>query len=112
MKMLIAAVAALSLASPALAGAGDNAFGKPSATLSLNGIDLATADGQQRLAVRVDQAARAVCGESLATIHPDLEARARACRADVAEQVRTQIEARKAVAARARAHAVQVASIH
>ena len=65
----------------AFAGTTDTGFGKPSATLSLAGLDLATADGQQRLATRVDQAARAVCGESLATIHPDLEARARACRA-------------------------------
>lgn len=109
MKMLVAAVAALSLSNAAFAGTTDTSFGKPSATLTLAGIDLATADGQQRLATRVDQAARAVCGESLATIHPDLEARARICRADVAEQVRTQIEARTAVAAKARP--VQVASI-
>jgi len=109
MKMLVAAAAALSISTAAFAGTTDTGFGKPSATLSLAGLDLATADGQQRLATRVDQAARAVCGESLATIHPDLEARARACRADVAEQVRAQVEAR--VAQVNRGKGVQVASL-
>ncbi|WP_419827208.1 UrcA family protein [Sphingomonas sp.] len=108
MKIAVAVIAAASLGSAAVAGTIDNPFGRNSATLSLKGIDLATAGGQQRLAVRVDQAARAVCGESLATVHIDLEARARACRADVAEQVRGQIESR--VAAASPAHAVQLAS--
>ncbi|WP_374942571.1 UrcA family protein [Sphingomonas sp.] len=102
MKMVFAAVAALSLGSAALANDGvgsaavDSPFGKPSTALTLQGVDLATADGQQRLAIRVDQAARTVCGDNLATIHADLESRARDCRADVAEQVRTQIETRTA----------------
>lgn len=109
MKMLVAAFAALSISSAAFAAPNDGAFGKPSAVLTLEGIDLATPEGQQRLAIRVDQAARAVCGESLATIHADLEARARGCRADVAEQVRTQIEARVAQAKQARP--VQLASV-
>jgi UrcA family protein len=109
MKIGIAALAAISLGSAAFAGTVDNPFGKDSAVLSLAGLDLATAEGQQRLAIRVDQAARAVCGDSLATIHADLEAKARACRADVAEQVRTRIEARTAQAAHARS--VQLASL-
>lgn len=114
MKIGIAALAAISLGSAAFAGtpgnqAGDNPFGKDSAVLSLAGLNLATAEGQQRLAIRVDQAARAVCGDSLATIHADLEAKARACRADVAEQVRTRIEARTAEAAHARS--IQLASL-
>ena len=100
MKIGIAALAALSLGSGAYAGTAGNPFAQDSAVLSLGGLDLATADGQQRLAVRVDQAARAVCGERLATIHIDLETRARECRSDVAEQVREQIEARSAEAAR------------
>ncbi len=108
MKIALAAMAAISLGSAAFASTTDNPFGQDSAILSLNGLDLATADGQQRLAIRVDQAARAVCGESLATVHADLEARARDCRADVAEQVRTQIEARTADAS---AKSIQVASI-
>lgn len=101
MKMVLAAVAAVSLGSAAVASdraAPDSTFGKPSAVVTLQGIDLATADGQQRLAIRVDQAARTICGEKLATIHLDLEARARDCRADVAEQVRTRIETRTAQA--------------
>lgn len=109
MKIGIAALAAFALGSAAFAGTSDNAFGKDSAVLSLSGLNLATAEGQQRLAIRVDQAARAVCGESLATIHADLEARARDCRADVAEQVRSQIDARTAAASPARS--VQLASI-
>jgi UrcA family protein len=109
MKIGIAALAAISLGSAAFAGTTENPFGKDSAVLSLSGLNLATADGQQRLAIRVDQAARAVCGESLATLHADLEARARDCRSDVAEQVRTQIEARTADASRT--GAVQLASI-
>jgi len=114
MKIGIAALAALSLGTAAFAGTtnapvGDNPFGKDSAVLSLNGIDLATADGQQRLAIRVGQAARAVCGDNLANIHLDLEAHARACRADIAEQVRGQIEARTADASHKAS--VQLASL-
>jgi UrcA family protein len=96
MKIGIAALAAISLGSAACASTADSPFGNDTAVLSLSGLDLKTADGQQRLVIRVDQAARAVCGENLATIHADLEARARECRADVAEQVRSQIEARTA----------------
>jgi UrcA family protein len=99
MKIAVAAVAVAMLGSAAVAGTVDSPFAKDSATLSLKGLDLATTGGQQRLAVRVDQAARAVCGDKLATVHLDLEARARACRADVAEQVRGQIELRSAAAA-------------
>jgi len=110
MKIVIAALAAISLGSAACAATVDSPFGKDSAVLSLNGIDLGTADGQQRLAIRVDQAARTVCGENLANIHNELEARARECRADVAEQVRTQIEARHTADASAKS-AVQLASL-
>jgi len=109
MKIAIAALAAISLGSAAFAGTTENPFGKDSAVLALSGINLSTAEGQQRLAIRVDQAARAVCGESLATLHADLEASARACRADVAEQVRTQIEQRAAAGSQTRS--IQLASI-
>ena len=109
MKIGLAAIAAISLGSAAFASTTDNPFGEDSAILSLSGLNLATADGQQRLAIRVDQVARAVCGDSLATIHADLEARARDCRADVAQQVRTQIEARTADASRVKS--LQLASI-
>ena len=109
MKIALAAIAAVSLGTTAFASTTDNPFGAESATLSLSGLNLATVDGQQRLAIRVDQAARAVCGESLATVHADLEARARECRADVAQQVRTQIEARTADASAAKSF--QLASL-
>ena len=98
MKVLVAAFAAMSFGSVAFAATTDNPFAKDTAVLTLSGLDLATAEGQQRLAIRVDQAARAVCGESLANVHLDLETRARSCRADVAEQVRGQIDARLAQA--------------
>lgn len=109
MKIAIAALAAISLGSAACASTTENPFGQDSAVLSLAGIDLATADGQQRLAIRVDQAARAVCGENLANIHTELEARARECRADVADQVRSQIEARHTADVSAKA-SIQLAS--
>ena len=109
MKIALAAIAAVSLGTSVFASTTDNPFGEESATLSLSGLNLATVDGQQRLAIRVDQAARAVCGESLATVHADLEARARECRADVAQQVRTQIEARTAHASAAKSF--QLASL-
>jgi len=96
MKAFVAAFAALSLGSAAFAGTVANPFAKDAAVLTLKGLDLSTADGQRRLAVRVDQAARAVCGDKLYNVHLELEARARSCRTDVAEQVRGQIDARLA----------------
>ncbi|BEU99599.1 UrcA family protein [Novosphingobium olei] len=75
-----------------------NPFAKDAAILDLKGLDLATADGQQRLAIRLDAAARAVCGERLEGVHLALEAKAQACRAAVTADVRNQIEARMAAA--------------
>ena len=54
MKFCIAAIAAVSLGSAAFASTSDNPFGQDSAVLTLSGLDLATADGQQRLAIRVE----------------------------------------------------------
>lgn len=76
--------------------AAENPFAKDQAVLKLQDLDLATADGQQRLAIRVDQAARAVCGERLSGVHLALEAKAQECRTAVAADVRAQIEARLA----------------
>ena len=109
MKIGLAVLAAISLGSAAFAGPNDNAFGKESAVLTLSGLDLSTANGQQRLAIRVDQVARTVCGDNLATIHLDLDARGRACRADVADQVRARIESRTAAASQPAA--TQLASL-
>lgn len=96
MKMAFAALAAVSLASAASAATGENPFAEDKTVLQLKGIDLSTADGQQRLAIRTDQAARAVCGDRLASVHLALDEQARACRAEVAANIRQQIEARNA----------------
>lgn len=78
--------------------ASENPFARDKAVLNLQGLDLSTADGQQRLAIRVDQAARAVCGERLSGVHLALEARTQECRTAVAADVRAQIEAKLASA--------------
>lgn len=72
----------------------DNPFAKDKAILNLQDLDLSTADGQQRLAIRVDQAARAVCGERLSGVHLALEAKTQECRTSAAADVRAQIEQR------------------
>lgn len=97
MKIGLAAVAAVALATSASAATENtNPFAKSQATLNLSGLDLATADGQQRLAIRIDQAARAVCGQDMSGLHLALEAKAQACRTAVTADVRAQIEARQA----------------
>ena len=83
------------------AAAADNPFAKDEAVLRLKGLDLSTVDGQQRLAIRMDAAARAVCGDRLANVHLALEARARECRTEVLADIRAQIENRKSLAAKA-----------
>ncbi|WP_435303419.1 UrcA family protein [Novosphingobium humi] len=102
MKILFAALAAVSLAagaSAAQAGTpGENPLARDSAVLHLNGLDLATVAGQQRLAIRLDQAAAAVCGDRLAGVHLALEEQSRACRAEVVADIRAQIERRQAAA--------------
>ena len=98
MKIGLAAFAALAFATSASANTTENPFAQDSATLTLKGLDLSTADGQQRLAIRVDQAARAVCGERFASVHLSLEAKAQECRTAVIADVRSQIEARTAMA--------------
>lgn len=96
MKIGLAALAALAFATPTFAGTTGNPFVQDRAILNLKGLDLSTADGQQRLAIRMDQAARAVCGDRLAGIHLAVEAEAQACRTAVIADVRSRIEARTA----------------
>ena len=96
MKTGLVAFAALALATSASANATENPLARDKAVLNLQGLDLSTADGQQRLAIRMDQAARSVCGDRLATGHLDAESKARECRATVVADVRSQIEARVA----------------
>lgn len=99
MKVGFMAVAALGLACAGAANAAgsENPLAKDAAVLQLKGIDLATADGQQRLAIRMDAAAQAVCGdERLAGVHLALAEKARDCRAQVIADIRNQIESRQA----------------
>ena len=91
------ALAAFALATPALAENNNDPFVQDSATLRLDGLDLTTVDGQQRLAIRMDAAARAVCGDQMASVHLSLAVKARECRAEVLANIREQIETRIAV---------------
>jgi UrcA family protein len=96
MKAFLAATAALTLAAPAIAAEPVNPLAQSRATVSLAGLDLATVEGQQRLAIRMDQAARAVCGDRVATIHLSLAEQSRGCQAEVIANLRSRIEARSA----------------
>jgi UrcA family protein len=96
MKIGLAAFAALAVVTSAHANNTGNPFSKDQAVLSLKALDLSTPDGQQRLAIRMDEAARTVCGEGVATLHLALEAKAQECRASVIADIRSQIERRTA----------------
>lgn len=108
MKKGLLVLAACGLATSVSAAAADNPFAKDEAVLRLAGLDLSTAEGQQRLAIRMDEAARAVCGDRLSSVHLALEARARECRTTVIADIRSQIEAR--TAAKANSSRTQLAS--
>ena len=79
MKIGLAALAIVAFATSAHANPAENPFAKDEVVLDLRGLDLATAQGQQRLAIRMDQAARAVCGDRVAAVHLAMEAKAQAC---------------------------------
>ena len=98
MKIGLAALAIVAFATSAHANPAENPFAKDEVVLDLRGLDLATAQGQQRLAIRMDQAARAVCGDRVAAVHLAMEAKAQACRTAVVADIRTQIETRSAMA--------------
>lgn len=107
MKIGVAALAALILATPAMGAPGNNPFSADSAVLNLRGINLSTVDGQQRLAIRMDKVANTVCGEKMSSIHLALGEQARACRADVIADMRSRIAA--ATAARDASRSTQLA---
>lgn len=96
MKFGLAAFAALAFATSASAATAENPFAKDQVILNLKGLDLSTTEGQQSLAIRLDQAANAVCGDRVASVHLALEAQARECREAVVADVRSQIETRLA----------------
>lgn len=79
-----------------VSAAASDPFVKDQAVLQLDGIDLSTVDGQQRLAIRMDRAARDVCGDGMESIHLSAAAAARECRTAVREDIRQQIETRLA----------------
>ncbi|WP_375403934.1 UrcA family protein [uncultured Sphingomonas sp.] len=108
-KAAFAALAALLSAPAALAATPDNPLARDRAVVSLDRLDLATVGGQQALAVRVNQAARAVCGDRVASIHLSLAEQSRACQAEVRADVRSRIEARTADAGHATGRAIQLA---
>lgn len=95
-KGLLALAAVCAMATSASAATTDNPFAQDKATLPLSGLDLSTADGQQRLAIRMDQAARQVCGDRMSSVHLAADAKARDCRTAVVADIRAQIEARMA----------------
>jgi UrcA family protein len=107
---LMALGVALTLSTAASATTTDNPFAQSKAVLQLKGLDLTTADGQQRLAIRMDQAARAVCGDNLSSVHIAMGEQARECRASVIADLRNRIEMRSADAA-TKTPLVRVASI-
>jgi UrcA family protein len=80
MKIGFVALAAILAAAPAFAASGDNAFSKDTSV-----------DGQQRLAIRMDQAATSVCGDGMSSVHLALGAQARACHAEVIADIRSRI---------------------
>src|ERR1700712_3381138 len=99
MKIGLVAFAAVAFATSASASTVEDPFVKDKAVLQLGGLDLSTPQGQQRLAIRMDQAARSVCGDNLASIHLSLDNQARECRGAVLAKIRAQIETRTAHAA-------------
>lgn len=108
MKIGLVALATFAFATSASASTAENPFAQDEATLNLKGLDLSTAEGQQRLAIRMDHAARAVCGDRLAGVHLALEAKTQECRTAVVADVRAQIETRMANASTGKS--VQLAS--
>lgn len=94
--MALASFAFVATASAATADTGENPFARNQTVLQLNDLDLASAEGQQRLASRMDQAAREVCGEGMSRIHLSLEHKSQECRTAVMADIRTRIEARSA----------------
>ncbi|WP_395397034.1 UrcA family protein [Novosphingobium sp. BL-8A] len=100
MKIGLMAMASLAFVSvgAAPATATENPFARDRVVMGISDLDLATTNGQRRLAIRMDQAARSVCGERLATVHLALERKAQECQAAVKADIRARIEARTAVA--------------
>ncbi len=87
-----------------------NPLAKSSTALKLDGLDLATPKGQRILAIRMDQAARDVCGNGLETIHLVAGAQSRTCRVDVKADIRSRIEQRTAAASQVSPTSIMLAA--
>ena len=110
MKAALTALAAFAM-TPALFAAGPtNPFVKDSVVLKLGKLDLSTVEGQRVLAIRMNQAARDVCGDRLATVHLALAAQSRSCQAEVMAGLRSRIEQRTADISRVSQTPFRVAS--
>lgn len=101
MRIAFAALAAATVMAPARSAEPVNPLAATSVVLGIKDLDLASVDGQRRLAIRIDNAARAVCGDRVATIHLALAEQSRACQSDVTADIRSRIEMRTAGTARA-----------
>ena len=103
MKIGIAVLTAILAVAPSHAASGSNPFSADSTVLDLHGLDLTSVGGQQRLAIRMDRAANAVCGEGMSSIHLALGDQARACHAEVIADIQSRIAAATALADMSRA---------
>ncbi|WP_292633036.1 MULTISPECIES: UrcA family protein [unclassified Novosphingobium] len=106
MAVLAASVITIS---PVYATAPVNPLVESSVILKLGNLDLATVDGQRQLSLRMNQAARKVCGERLSSIHLSLEAQSRECKAEVVADIRSRIEQQVADAGKVLPASYQIA---
>lgn len=96
LKVTLAVLAASVFVPASHAAETENPFAQSAAILNLDGVDLATPEGQRKLSIRMDQTARKVCGERLYSIHLALEAESRQCRAEVSAELRSRVAQRSA----------------
>lgn len=96
MKIGILVLASLAITPAAYATTTENPFARDQTLLHVKDLDLATTDDQRSLAIRMDQSARAVCGENMAAVHLAAERKAQECIASVKMDIRRQIEGRLA----------------
>jgi UrcA family protein len=97
MTRMLAVLATAALVVPAGTALADP-FAKNEAAFHYADLNLASADGQVRLASRLDQAARDVCGRGMDRVHPMLAQQAEACRNEVIAAAREKIDLRIAAA--------------
>lgn len=97
MTRMLAVLATALLAVPAGTALADP-FVQNEAAISYADLNLDSADGQVRLASRLDQVARDVCGRGMDRVHPMLAQQAQTCRNEVVAAAREKIDLRLAAA--------------